>query len=45
MLGVCGWESRWVEILNGKAKWDSYEAVISYEIFLRVIPLSFRMFL
>jgi len=45
MLGVCGWESRWVEMINGKTKWGSYEAVISYEISLHMIPLSFRMFL
>lgn len=45
MLGMCGWEGRWVEMINGKAKWNRYEAVISYEIFLHMIPLSFRTFL
>lgn len=31
-------------MINGKAKWDSYDAIISYEIFLCMIPLSFRTF-
>lgn len=45
MAGVCGWENRWVEIIDGKAKWDSYGAVMFYEIFLHMILLSFRTFL